>query len=103
MIIKIYTKLLIILHCIKMPLHGSLKKVSENNNSPRQNRTSCLRTRHNKDEASGEWQFISVYCVHSIVNVKCLVIILGVVIKLSGIISIMSAASSSCSWYPQSF
>ena len=37
-----------------MPLHGSLKKVSnETNSSPRQNRTSCLRTRHNKEETNG--------------------------------------------------
>ncbi|XP_078480989.1 BTB/POZ domain-containing protein 10 [Ciona intestinalis] len=36
-----------------MPLHGSLKKQSEINSSPRPNRTSCLRNRHNnKDKES---------------------------------------------------
>uniref|UniRef100_H2Z482 BTB domain-containing protein n=1 Tax=Ciona savignyi TaxID=51511 RepID=H2Z482_CIOSA len=37
-----------------MPLHGSLKKVSDTTSSPRPNRTSCLRNRHNNNNKGKE-------------------------------------------------
>ena len=53
-----------------MPLHGSLKKVSENINSPRQNRTSCLRTRNNKDESNGKL-LVKVFLLNYIARKAC--------------------------------